>query len=143
MSPRFLWGGLTVVCLASAGCGDESTVVMAAEGSSRRDAIIDGYSCDENEWPTAVALITDATLEIPGYGSSPVRQATCSGTLIAPDVVMTAAHCLSDELLTMGMGTIRDNKHSFFTGHRTELFNRCDKPGDIDGMADAYDFCFG
>lgn len=47
-------------------------------------AIIGGDSSEEGEYPATGALVRGRTL-------------TCTATLIAPDVVITAAHCLVDE----------------------------------------------
>src|SRR5262245_9321505 len=49
------------------------------EVSARESAIVGGTTAHPGEWPDAVAVL----------GSS----GSCSGTLIAPDVVLTAGHC--------------------------------------------------
>ena len=72
--------------------------------------IINGKACTAADQQTAVGVITDATMNIWGY-KLPVRTISCTGTLIAPDVVLTAAHCVTPSMLTMGMGTVESAKY--------------------------------
>jgi hypothetical protein len=69
--------------------------------------IINGEACGPDVHPTAVAVITDAFVTS-DFGDFPIRAVSCTGTLIAPDVVMTAAHCLDPSLLTFGLGEAED-----------------------------------
>jgi trypsin len=46
-------------------------------------AVVGGREADEGEWPWQVALLIDGTI-------------SCGGSLVAPDLVLTAAHCTED-----------------------------------------------
>lgn len=73
-----MWRGIAVAVLATA------SIARADSGSEpdvseQTSAIVGGSTVRPGQWPDAVAVLgTD------GY---------CSGTLIAPDVVLTAGHC--------------------------------------------------
>src|SRR5262245_30954955 len=60
--------------LVLAACVEQPLAVSDAES-----AVVGGTAVQSGEWPDAVAVL----------GSS----GTCSGTLIAPDIVLTAGHC--------------------------------------------------
>lgn len=102
-SPRSLVAPLSLaLTIALAGCG----LSPEEEALDRRQApIINGEACDETTNPTAVALIFEGTMKIPNPPLDiAMRTVMCTGTLIAPDVVLTAAHCVTPELLTGGFG---------------------------------------
>ncbi len=61
--------------------------------------IINGEQIDDDEFESAAALI--ASFEMVGFGT--MTQVSCTGTLIAPDVVMTAGHCVDEAALGMGI----------------------------------------
>jgi hypothetical protein len=63
--------------------------------------IINGADATKQEYPMAGALLAEISIQFPGFGKTQVRQLLCSSTLIAPDVVLTAAHCLDENLLSM------------------------------------------
>ncbi len=91
-----------VLLVFAAACGPASLEGEAPP--ARQEAIINGSSCD-GRFPSAVAIILDATLD-PGTGVEDVTRLMCTGTLIAPDVVLTAAHCTDPKLLTGGRDTV-------------------------------------
>lgn len=67
--------------------------------------IINGEVCASEVLPQTVALIVDASVNFDGQ-EYPLRALMCTGTLIAPDTVLTAAHCLDPLALTSGFGTL-------------------------------------
>lgn len=76
------------------------------------DPIINGQLCDESDHPSSVAIMIDARAIFAEFGFElPVRTPMCTGTLIAPDVVLAAAHCVEAALLTMGFGNIEDEAY--------------------------------
>lgn len=74
------------------------------------DPIINGVPATAEEYPQAGAMILDADLDLGSYGSGSIRTFVCSSTLIAPDVVLLAAHCLDEYAFTMGYGTMVINE---------------------------------
>lgn len=75
--------------LAANACGAPAMDVGSEgpePGPMVSQAIIEARPLTSNEFPSAVALLAGALLPEPA--------SFCSGTLIAPDVVLTAAHCL-------------------------------------------------
>jgi hypothetical protein len=92
--------------LASAACeGPGTATAPGARAATTTQAIINGETCDETVDPTAVAIMLDATIDF-GQGEQDITQVMCTGTLIAPDVVLLAAHCLDTSALTFGFGEV-------------------------------------
>jgi len=59
--------------------------------------IINGEAVAEDEWPSALQIILKGAVQ-----AFETTQPNCTGTLIAPDVVLTAGHCTEDFPLTLG-----------------------------------------
>jgi len=80
-------------------------------GSAQQE-IIDGEACAEAENPTAVAILLEATVNLPDREppavDKRVRTVFCTGTLIAPDVVLAAAHCQYAWFKTGVEGSVTD-----------------------------------
>lgn len=72
------------------------------------DPIINGEDAATEDYPMTGATIMDAYLDMGQFGAGDVRMLVCSSTLIAPDVVMLAAHCVDEISFTYGMGSISD-----------------------------------
>jgi hypothetical protein len=92
--------GLSLSVLALSAC-TEGGSLTANTAPSTEQAIINGATCGEDVEPTAVAVIIDATIS--GFD---IMSPICTGTLIAPDVVLLAAHCVDATLLTGGFGEV-------------------------------------
>ena len=72
-------------------------------------AIINGESASSEDYPMAGGMLMDATYR-QGAQSMDFRVFLCSSTLIAPDVVLLAAHCLDEYSITGGYGTLTINE---------------------------------
>ncbi len=83
---------------------------LAPLGGPDAAPIINGEEADADEYPQAGAMIMDMDLDMGSYGSGTVRTLVCSSTLIAPDVVMLAAHCLDEMAFTYGYGSMDINE---------------------------------
>ncbi|MFH1811775.1 MAG: trypsin-like serine protease [Pseudomonadota bacterium] len=101
------WSWILVPLLWS-GCGPlPETDGRAA--SELEQSIIGGSPSPASAFPAVAVQLT--TGEIMGY---PVGSMVCTGTLIAPDVVLTAAHCTEiDALVFGGAGSNIRNSISF------------------------------
>ncbi|HTI33992.1 MAG TPA: serine protease [Miltoncostaea sp.] len=71
-----------VVLVVLAVCG------QAVAGGRMVEHVVGGSTAPGGAWPSIVALVSP--------GSDPVQGQFCAGTLIAPTVVLTAAHCVTD-----------------------------------------------
>jgi MYXO-CTERM domain-containing protein len=72
--------------------------------------IINGEPATADEWPAAGGLLADGSVSAFNQ-TFDVTLFMCSSTLIAPDVVMTAAHCVDTSFLeaqTAGLATIEE-----------------------------------
>src|SRR4051794_25736095 len=82
---------LLAATAALSACGGGAASVDAVGRSEA--PIINGTACEADAEPTVVAILVDATVSLGGF-TQDVKTVTCTGTLIAPDVVLTAAHCV-------------------------------------------------
>ncbi len=79
--------------------------VVPSEADVASDPIINGEDAAREDWPQTGVMLMDATIES-DWGDADVRMMVCSSTLIAPDVVLLAAHCLDGDAFTYGYGTL-------------------------------------
>lgn len=108
--PGFLALALVAVaasCTAPSEGAGGAGALLASAGSAEQ-AIINGEQCPASTSPTALAILVDATVNFDSFGggTQDITTVICTGTLIAPDVVLTAAHCTDMTALTMGFGTV-------------------------------------
>lgn len=68
--------------------------------------IINGAPATADEFPMAGAMILAAHIDMGSQGELDYKGLLCSSTLIAPDVVLLAAHCLDPDTLTYGQGDV-------------------------------------
>lgn len=100
----------------------------APEVDGSPHSIIDGILCETEEHPEAVALVYELTVKPTRGGAEFTLPAMpgCTGTLIASDVVLTAAHCIDDgyfeqELRRYGMELIRQDFYISFEGELEDV----------------------
>lgn len=81
--------------------GEEREEILSPEDLSvdgpEQSAIINGGKARIDDWPMAGGLIVHLTATVPNFGELTSRAFMCSSTLIAPDVVLLAAHCVDIE----------------------------------------------
>lgn len=69
--------------------------------------IINGEDATRDDYPMTGGMLLDADLSMSGTDYH-LRMLVCSSTLIAPDVVLLAAHCVDPDVLTGGFGTLEN-----------------------------------
>ena len=75
----------------------------AQVAGSVQQPIINGEPVDSDVFPSAAQLIIGGSLQ-----GQQIKSPVCTATLVAPDVVLTAAHCLEDFPLTFGIFPLDD-----------------------------------
>ncbi|MAA79611.1 MAG: hypothetical protein CL916_10160 [Deltaproteobacteria bacterium] len=89
-----------------------STFAFASPPQNQTAPIINGVEATSADFPETGAMLMTGDIEL--FGSQSIRTLVCSSTLIAPDVVLIAAHCLDDFAFTFGLGEI-ENKEVYWT----------------------------
>ena len=93
------------ICLIGVlGCAGKPEGEANSALDQSESAIINGRDCAAGECPSTVAILVDADLQS-WLGNQKIKTYLCTGTLIAPDVVLAAAHCFDGAALTGGMGS--------------------------------------
>jgi hypothetical protein len=91
--------------------GDPSTHREHDLGQPDREVavphIINGREATVDEWPSSGGILSRIEASAFGFNITSVLF-TCSSTLIAPDVVLTAAHCVDESVLEMQTGGFVD-----------------------------------
>ena len=80
-----------------------STPAVAQVSGTVQQPIINGDPIDSDDFPSALQLIIGGNLN-----GQDVKAPVCTGTLVAPDVVLTAGHCLEEFPLTFGIFPLED-----------------------------------
>ncbi len=70
-------------------------------GDDDVQAIINGSAATLDDFPMTGGMLVDMDMQS-SFGSGQIRTFVCSSTLIAPDVVLLAAHCLDPEAFLGG-----------------------------------------
>lgn len=90
----------TTADLMDAGPDDRGEAPVIAGGDEQRAFIINGDSADKDDWPMAGGMLLTGDLTYQGFEFEQTA-VLCSSTLIAPDVVLLAAHCIDLDALTL------------------------------------------
>ena len=91
--------------------------------------IINGEAAASTDFPETGMLLFDGELDFGGFGGGPTRSPICSSTLIAPDVVLLAAHCIDPAALTFGIGEVIDA--TWYWSRSADLSGLSDPSGAI------------
>ncbi len=78
-----------------------------SDGHVEPAPIINGGEAAVEDYPMTGGMLMDADISIGGTDLH-VRMLVCSSTLIAPDVVLLAAHCIDPDVLTYGYGSVEN-----------------------------------
>ncbi len=85
----------------------QETQPLFDERPAEEPPIINGEDATAGDWPSSGGMLLDARYTQGNQGMD-LRIFVCSSTLIAPDVVLLAAHCLDEDALTGGFGSLDD-----------------------------------
>ena len=86
--------------------GDDDSIPSAE--ASHTLPIINGEDAALEDYPMTGATIFDGVIDYGSMGTLDATMMLCSSTLVAPDVVLLAAHCLDETVLTYGVGSIEE-----------------------------------
>ena len=101
----------------------KSLIVLSGlfSGMAFADAgIINGDDAEEAYYPESGGLLAGTVLEF-GGSEYELKMLMCSSTLIAPDVVLTAAHCIDFSYYEQMSGMPFDDVELVFSRHATAL----------------------
>lgn len=97
------FGELMLLSLLSIAYADDLMITPV-----HSDPIINGTDASASDYPMAGGILMDGVISLSGFGDQPLHSFICSSTLIAPDVVLTAAHCIDEFALTFGFGSVEN-----------------------------------
>lgn len=84
----------------SVACGPAPSTLTPQTRTTQGAAIINGEQSEDGSYPSVGALLINVTSDFGSFGSM-----LCTGTLIAPDTVLLAAHCLESGFDDFGEAT--------------------------------------
>ncbi len=87
---------MALMALVNVACGDE---LEFSQLPAARSSILNGTLAQASDFPAVGAILISASLEI-GERKTIASGSFCTGTLIEPDVVLTAAHCIDEEVFS-------------------------------------------
>jgi len=99
----FVLGLLALVLAVSCSPTPEDAATAEAVEATEA-AIINGQSCASTSDHSALAMILTGEIQSPWGQNMPLTMLACTGTLIAPDVVLTAGHCVHSHKMVEMMG---------------------------------------
>ncbi|XP_030848008.1 transmembrane protease serine 3 [Strongylocentrotus purpuratus] len=85
------------------GCGIKSHIHFRDDGLALAERIVGGYPAIAGDWPWQAQLF---------YRTRGSWQPVCGGTLIDPQVVLTAAHCFMGPMMATSRWQVHLGKHS-------------------------------
>jgi hypothetical protein len=94
---------LTIALVGMAWAGEPELMTPNGGTFTKQVPIINGEPATEDDYPMAGAMLVDGMLTS-DWGDYPMSSFACSSTLIAPDVVLLAAHCIDGKAFTYGYG---------------------------------------
>lgn len=88
-------------------------VLVAASFAAAPPPIINGEDASEADYPMTGGLVMSARYDLGSQGKYTLTTLDCSSTLIAPDVVIVAAHCLDPVILSQGTDGISEQEYGW------------------------------
>lgn len=84
--------------------------------------IINGEAASRSDWPMTGGMLLDAKVDLFGFEIA-TTALMCSSTLIAPDVVLLAAHCVDTDAMLdeLGGGGITLSDRTFYWSRQEDL----------------------